>query len=151
MESKTRHAEVLSAVAHAVDTYDPGQGKKGMKIDSQGGVSPNVKPQLCMILLRSFLARKQKARTRQTLEARGRGRRTAAAQRARTKARLEELVNGDYYDDASGVKLEGTRAAEARRKEIEYFRRMGGVHEGATRCVLEQNRKRTNSITVGLC
>ena len=44
---------------------------------------------------------------------------------AKTRARLQALINGEYYDDTSGVKLEGARAAEARRKEIDYFRRMG--------------------------
>ena len=44
---------------------------------------------------------------------------------SRTRARLQALINGEYYDDTSGVKLEGARIAEARRKEIDYFRRMG--------------------------
>ena len=37
---------------------------------------------------------------------------------------ISALINGEYYDDVSGKKLVNEEAAKARRKEIEYFRKM---------------------------
>ena len=38
--------------------------------------------------------------------------------------RINALINGEYYDDVTGGRLCDREAAEARKKEIEYFRKM---------------------------